>query len=574
VTSRSRIRLALPVIVLLIGWTSSRADRFYGNLGYSYLHLSQSAPSGDTLLHQTDDLTQETAILNYEDALFTKNLLRLGANLSRREYSFTSYHEFRPIFYLDLRSYGYTLSSSYSPYNRLVTDVAGGNLYHQYFREWRTSATTNVPKWPTFGLTYNSNRSWYEGTVGKRDSRNTNFVAQSSFTNRGFSYQAAYNRLKTKNLETLAGSNTRTLSSTVGFARNSAHLGSVSTSYGIYTTRRLSNDILDITTRTHSVSAMYSSPQVARFSGSASYSGRYFRTEHLTLRTDNRTEVFAGQLTYAPTGYLSFDATKGYQIGTETGRNQISEYVALSANVTRYLRQGIDTRMAATRTIFQQADRAVQVDDETATQRGRYTLDTYYGSLRVAPYNYLKTYLDASLSHNSNPIDPHQRYQATGSIDTRMNFSRATEGRFSYSSLFQGRSFRLGHTYSHSYNAGLTYIPRSNINVNVTYIYTTYNAAVRTENGSFTGYISYGFRRAFTIYVSVNQQEQTRIERTGVPVTQHETTLRPRTVNSQLIMYLSRRTTLSASYLYGKSPSLTTGATTTKSVQAVLNIQV
>ncbi|MEW6050979.1 MAG: hypothetical protein AB1644_07965 [Candidatus Zixiibacteriota bacterium] len=568
-------RSGILVALLCVVGTSALGDRLYGNLSFSYQRLRETSPDSLGFKTRTDDLTQESAILNYEDALFTKNQLRLGMNLNRREYSFSSYHEFRPIFYLDLRSFGYTISSSYSPYRRLVTDAAGTRLFYQHFRDWRSSLSTSYTNWPSFGMTYTSNRNWYEGYIYTRDARSSNLVMQSSYLYHGLSYQASFNSLKASFLQGGGTDNhTRTLSSTVGYSKSAVRLGTINTSYSLYTTRRYDNDLLSIKSRTHAVSAMYSSPTLLKFNGNASYSGRFFRTEQVVISRDYRNEIFAGQLSVAPTGYLSFDLTKGYQLGTESGRNQITEYVAFSSHMTRYLRNGVDTRFSVTRTVFQQSDRVLQLADDSTTSRGQYSLDTYYGSLVMGPYNYMKTYLDASLTHNSDPVDPNQRYQMTGGIDTRMNLSRATEARFAYSALYQGSRLRLGHSYSQSYNAGVTYIPESNINVNITYIYSTYNAAIRTKTGSLTGYVSYAFRHAFSMYVSVNRQEQIREELVGVPTVLQRSTLRPQSVNAQMIMYLSRRTTLSISYLYTKSPSLTVGATTNRSLQTILNIQV
>ncbi len=558
------------------------AGRLYGNANLSYQHFDeQSTDTTGTSL--TNDIDQQTLILNYEDVLFTKNLMRLGLNLNRQKYSGYSGHEYRPIYYLDLQSYGYSISSSYSPYRTLVHDVGLTNLYYQNFRDWRFTLSTNYPKYPTFGATYSSSHTWYQSGQGQRDQRSRTTVLQSSYNFKGIAYQATYSALRSQDV--LGGSVNsllRTMSSTVGYTKSQPKLGSLTTSYNLYLTRHYNSDLLSDKSRINSISAIYGTPVIAHFTGSASYAGRFTRTDQQFRSINGRSENFSGQLSFAPTGYLSLNAVKGYQIGNDGGRNDITEYLALTGDLSRFLRKGVDTRLSLTRTIFQQSDIAVETAEGSVVMRGHYSLNVLYGSVALGPYNYMKTYLEGSITHNDNPFDPLQRYQMTGSADTRMTLSQALEARVSVSTQYQGPTFRLGHSFSETYNVGATYVPQANINVNVTYIYTTLNMLTQTASdslgrntsGSLTGYIGYSFRRAFSLYVSVNRQSQA-TNQTSIFTGQTSTIKRvPHALNGQLQMYLSRTMTLSLVYLYTRRPTNNVNFTTDKSIQTVLNIQI
>jgi hypothetical protein len=578
-------------VCMIVVASRAEAGRLYGNLSYSYQRLiTEPFVPEDTILEndtivaiipahnnsQSDNLTQETAIINYEDYLFTKNRMRLGANLSRRKFPQIDYYEFRPIYYFDLKGFGYSISSNYSPYKRLSADAAGLVTYYQYYRDWRTTAEIRYNKWPSLGLTYNSNKNYRSDELSHDQTKGSNFVLQSAYTYKSLAYQAIYNNLRTtstsgQGLDYL----TRTLSGTAGFTRSTRRLGNFSASYNYYDNRQYFNHALSTTALTNSVNGMYSSPIVHNVSANASYSGRFYSATRDVTKTRNKAEVFAASAAYTPTGYLQFDAVKGYQISTDAGRNQITEYIALTSNVTRYIRKGVDTRFSYTRTIYQQFGRTIVTASgtENITVRGHRTVDTYYGSFALGPYNYIRTFLSGTITHDFSPIDEQQRYQSTGSIDTRFKVSPAIEGQFAFNSLFQGSSFRIGHSFSQNYNVGLTYTPRGNMNLNITYIHSTFNAANISKTGSLTGYVSYSFRHAFSAYVSVNRQEQS-LQTVVDNVISTPTTFRPVSVNGQLQIYLSRKTTLVGGYLYTKSPALPYGQTVSKSYQIVVNIQI
>ena len=579
-----KVVIPMSMLVAVGGFLGPKATagRLYGNANLSYQHFEERS-TDTTAISLTNDIDQQTVILNYEDVLFTKNQMRLGLNLNRQKYSGYAGHEYRPIYYLDLQSFGYSISSSYSPYKTLVHDVGITNLYYQSFRDWRFTLSTNYPKYPTLGATYSSSHTWYQSGQGQRDQRSRTTVLQSSYALKGLAYQASYSALRSRDiLGGSANSLLRTVSSTVGYTRSQPKLGSLTTSYNLYLTRQYAADLLSDKSRIHSINAIYGAPMIAHFTGSASYAGRFTRTDQQFRSINGRSENFSGQLSYTPTSYLSVNAVKGYQIGNDGGRNDITEYLALTGDLSRFIRKGVDTRVSLTRTIFQQSDIAVATAEGSAVMRGRYSLNVLYGSVALGPYNYMKTYLEGSITHNDNPFDPFQRYQMTGSADTRMTLSQALEARVSVSTQYQGPTFRLGHSFSETYNVGATYVPQSNINVNVTYIYTTLNTVVQTvsdslgrnTNGSFTGYIGYSFRRAFSLYVSVNRQSQAAIQTSVFTGGTSTVTRIPHAINGQLQMYLSPTITLSLVYLYTRRPTTNVNFTTDKSIQTVLNIQI
>ncbi len=125
------------------------AGRLFGNASLSYEHIKQQNGEADE-----DDITRETAIINYEDVLFYKNHIRLTANLQRREQSFANYHEFQPVYYLDLKSYGYAFNARYSPYKRRSYTAAVTEFVDVYYRDWRITAQLAYTDYPTFNLVY------------------------------------------------------------------------------------------------------------------------------------------------------------------------------------------------------------------------------------------------------------------------------------------------------------------------------------------------------------------------------------------------------------------------------------
>ncbi len=571
------LRLAPLGSALLLFGTSAElaAERLYGNASFNYQHVRESNQD-----IRTDNLMRETLIIGYEDALFTKNWIRLAANLYRQKFSFTDYYEFRSIYYFDLRSYGYTINTSYSPYKRLYSHEGGVGDFYIYNREWRSSLQLNYPKWPIVGIIYNRNSSFDREAVRRNNGVSRNFVSDATYNTGPFTLHLGYNDLKQANNIT-SGYNNRlkTYTATTGINKSLPRYGFMTANYNYYDTRRYNYGVFDQKSLTHSVNAMLGTVEWMNLNANVSYSGRFFNSNQRIANFRNMNQNLSAQVSYSPTGYLAIQGIKGYQIDNEVGRNQVVEYIAYSASLNRYLRNGVDTRLTYNRTVYQQSNRTISVYDTSGAviqtiNRGRYNLDTYYASISFEPYNYIKTYLDLSLSRDSDPVDASARYQMTRSVDTRVTLSRTLEGRFSYGNLYQGDKLRWGRSYSENYNLGLTYIPQSNLNFNLTYIYSLYNVGVSTSNGAVTGYASYTFRRAFSIYLTANQQTQKRQEISILQASAPQEIIKPYALNGQLLIYLSSRTTFSISYFYNKTQNALEQNMISESLQAIINIQI
>ena len=554
---------------------TARADRLYGNAMFSFQHIEQ--PDGIT---RKDDLTRETLQINFEDVLFTKNQIRLAANLSRRELSFSDYHEFRPIYYFDLKSTGYAFHTSYSPYKRRSLVIGSDRTINVYHRDWRSTAQFNYERLPKLSIVYNRQSSFDKESVKRYDSRSRNLVLESNYTYEMVSLRTSFNDLAQRSdLPGGSENRTRSYTGTVAVSQPLKSFGYLSATYNYYQTRRYREESLRRKSFTHSATTLATLAPVRNVTLNLNYSGRFITAQAGLQEQDNANQNFSTQLTYQPLSYLNLRAIKAYQIGDETGAYQIVEYVSASATLTRYLRNGVDTRITYSRTMFQQSNRLLPVrgDEGQIIENRRldsYSLDTYYASVGFTAYNYIKTYLDLSVSHDSDPADPVRRYQMTRSIDIRLEFSRKMEGRASFTSLYQGEKLRLDRSFSKNYNLGFTYYPERNLNMNLTYIYTSFLGANRLRTGSFTGYVSYSFRRAFSVYLSLNRQTQK--QATPVLGTEQftEVTTRPQTVSGQLLIYLSQKSTLSLGYLYNRTENREGERQTSRSVQSVLNIQI
>ncbi len=360
-----------------------------------------------------------------------------------------------------------------------------------------------------------------------------------------------YNNLN--QVSNLPGGNditTRTYSGTFGFNRNFSGLGYLSATYNYYDTQRESDTVISQTSNTHSVNSILIFNAIEKFSLNASYSGRFLDARQLTQRVESDNQNISAQAEFSPTGYLSFQAGKGYQETRRDEGDNVTEYINLGATATRYFRSGVDTRLTYNRTIFQESPRLAIITDATGAvvgteNNGDYILDSYQASVNLSPRKYIRTYFDLSMSHDSDPVDVRRTYQVTRSMDVRVNFTRRLEGRFRVTSQYIGEELHLDRSFSENYNAGLTFIPQGNLNINATYIHTNFSSVAGSSLNSFTGYVSYSFRRAFTFYVSFNEQIQRRDMLLGENGELTEIEIRPRTVNGQLLMYLSRKATLS-----------------------------
>ncbi|UCE23405.1 MAG: hypothetical protein JSU74_08860 [Candidatus Zixiibacteriota bacterium] len=571
-TIERSVCLVLAAVCLFAG--EAVAGRLFGNATLSYERISQDGDDG-----VTDDVTRETAILNYEDVLFYKNHIRLTANLQRREESFSDYHEFIPIYYLDLKSYGYAVNVRYSPYKRRGITVGGVDVIDVYYRDWRVTTQLNYTGYPTFNMVYSRLSNFDREAVRRFDGYNRNWVLESSHRVDPVSLRANYSNLKQVN--NLAGGSetlTESYSGTFGFNEAVSGLGFLSVTYNYYDTRRETGAAFSQNSNTHSLNSIAIIDAIEKLSANVSYSGMFTSAEQQAQTSENTNQNISALLEFTPTGYLSFQTSKGYQESERQQDRSVTEYLNVGVTVTRYFRNGVDTRLTYNRTFFQRSPRVAPVTDTAGViigtvDAGKYNLDTYQASLNFSPRPYIKTYLDLGLTRDSDPLDEQRRYQLTRSVDMRFDFSRKLEGRFRLTTQYLGEKLRLDRSFSDNYNLGLTFIPRGNINLNATYIYTDFKTAARSSLSSVSGYFSYSFRRAFTFYISVNDQIQKREVATGDDEFT-ETETRPRSVNGQLLMYLSRKVTLSLGYLRSRTQNAAGEKIINESVQGVLSIQI
>lgn len=590
------MRRVLPIL-FLIGFCAidAEAGRIYGTGTLSWQHVEQI---GDRLtlvqrpgteeydevilpVNSSDDLNSETFLLNYEDVLWYKNRLRLSAYLNRRELGLTDDREFRPTYSAELRSFGYFLSSSYSPYTQVAVTQTGEGLRRVdiIHREWRNTLALSYPKVPSLAFVYNRNESWDKERTGRIDGETRNFLVESNYTMNIVSARVNYANLRQESRQAFPFTNVqRSYTGTLSSSKQVGNLGFYSGNYTYYNTRNSrENGGIEAITRSnnHSVAAMLGTQEWNHLVASTSYSGRFAESKIDRSKFESQNQSYAGQVSYRPLGYLSFDATKSYQINRERDINEVNENLSLAATVTRGLRRGIDTRMTVSRIWVQQSPQVTLSGDE------KYTLDTYYASLGFEPYGFIRTLVDASLVHNSEPSLPEQRYQMNSSINSRFYFTRTLEGRINMTALYQGAELALGHSYSQNINIGASYMPRANLSFNISYLYTVLNASFQSdsvnqaldiESGTWIGYASYSFRRAFTISLSANRQEQEALT-TGTAGLPGTVSLVPYTINGQILMNLSVRTTLTTAYLYTETPTRQGLKTIDRSVQVIFNVQ-
>lgn len=569
---RSQVLLGTIVLFAAAG---GHAQRLFGNVSYSYEHLTQKS-----LETRTDDLSRESAIISYEDILFYKNEMRLSANLQRREFSFSDYHEFIPIYSLDLRSYGYNFSARYSPYRRRSILLSSDDFIDVYYRDWRFTGQLNYNRWPTIGVIYSRLKNYDRAAVRRYDGQTANLVIDGAYNVAEVSTRVSYNKRQQRNH--LPGSNDidiKTWTGTASTNRRIRGIGFASANYNYYDSRRFTNSIRQTTSNTHSVSTLLNVTTLPLVTLNASYSGRFFESNRRFQRLTSSNQNMSVAADYAPTGYLTFQTVKAYQISSQEGDNDIVEYLAFGGTLTRFVRTGVDTRLAYTRTMFQQSQRTRPVTDSTGAVVGSisddsYALDTYHASANFDARQYIRMFLDITLTRDSDPLDPGRRYQLARSLDTRATLSRTMEARFSYTTLYQGERLRLNRTFSENYNLGLTWSPEPNINCNLTYIHAKFSGTTASRRSSLTAYASYSFRRAFTLYVSVN--DQTRIQTTPDPGGngQIEKTTNPGSINGQMLIYMSQRSTLALSYLRSDTQTLNGTDTIDESIQAVITIQI
>ena len=297
----SRMTSLATLVLLSICASPTIAGRLYGNASYSLEYVSVTDQRGST----EESLSRESAVINFEDALFTKNQLRLTANLQRREFSFSDYHEFRPIYIADLRSYGYTVNVRYSPYTRRSRLSGTDDLFDVRYRDWRVTGQLNYTDWPTVNVIYSRLKS-FDDEVRRTDTYSRDWVVGASYTYDLVSLRANFSELKQiDNIARERATITRTYSGTAAINKSIAGVGYVSTTYNYYETRRSAQDITSQKSFTHSVSSLFSSNVIPMVSLSASYSGRFLESERDQFESSIATQNMSGMVGLSPVDYLN-----------------------------------------------------------------------------------------------------------------------------------------------------------------------------------------------------------------------------------------------------------------------------
>lgn len=568
------------VVAVLSLATSSESSRWYGSFSLSAQKTRQSPAA----IPRTG-LYSSQALLNLEDVLFYKNRIRLAGNFDWRDDMYTTFREYRPIYYADLKGYGYAINTSWSPYKRtsaVAGDSTGTQTIDIFVRDLRTSLGISVPKYPTLNAVFNRYRQFDKDSTNTVNALQRTWVIESGYQRNSYSVRGNYNRTKREDyLQFGTADVARSWSGAVTALTPTARAGSVSASYNYYDTKRSVPGLTLESSNTHSVTVMGSSQYIKRLSVATSYSGR-FTSSIDRFRNDvtNRSETMSGMIGYSPTGYLELAAHKAYQIDRRERQYEISEYIAYSAALSRYIRRGVDTRVSMTRTVYQQSNRAIQFlnsagDVDSVRRINHFTIDSWYGSLNCKPIPYVKANASYSITRDSDPTTPDRAYQTTGAIDARMALSEKVEGRLSYTTNYQGARLRFGHAFSESWNVGGTWLPRSNLNLAATYTYAVYNTAIRNTNSNVNFYVSYSYRKVYSFYVSYGRQQQTQSLTSASPTGSSVLDAKPENWNAQLTLYTGKRSTLTLGYL--KSLGTLTGSTSqrrSETYQAVLNFRI
>ncbi len=583
------MRWLTPIcVVLVVGQfysTCEATGRFYGTLNATYQHTTRENTSrvvtdttGDSLrtTETTSKYGQSELLINYEDVLFSKNYLRLASSIYGRQVNDAGRWEVRSIYYLDLKSTGYAYSSSYSPYSQTFQlRLPDGTLATSklFYRDWRNTINLNYSRWPTLNITYNFGKSFDKLDVRRLDTRNRNVILESNYALGPVAVRGNYTQSRSENRLVSPRNITsfRTMNGTTSFAQDFPRLGYLSATYSLLDSRMQTQSIetvVPLQSKVHSVTGFYNTRSYHGVSGSAGYSGRFTRSRTPQDKFTNRDESFSGQIGYAPFSFLSFDVTKIYQIASRVGGHRISEYLTVSSTVNRYLRRGVDTRFSWARTFYQQVEGS---EDSTTTRGGGYSTDSYYASLAAVPYPHTRLLCDLSIARSNAPETTARRYLITRSLNLLLNASRKLEGRLGASFSYQGPEFTLNRSYSRNVNAGASYFPGGNINMNLTYVRSVLNSTPRLANSSLNTYIGYTFRQVLTLYLSLNRQLQEIPEQTEGGI--ERATVKPYTVNAQAQLRLTARSTFTLGYIHTDGSSTAGPSNKSGILQAVYNGQ-
>ena len=568
-----RVSLCLAV-TLLLAEAGVQAGRLRGTTTFNFERIDRQQDG-----EGKDNLSRETLLLSYEDALFVKNRLRLTADLLRREFIHSDFHEFRPSYRVALENYQYNIDVLYSPYTQRVSTVGGVSQFDVNHRDWRATARFNYQDLPSLSFVFTRQEGIDADKQRLQDAYNRNLVAETAYRWKSISARVNHSNLRQVNRLSQITATTRTYSTTNDLSHTFPGRGFVNTSYNYYDTRRESGLNFTQKSHTHSISSLASYSPITSATLNANYSGRFTRSSQGGLALNDRNHNLALRGDYSLTREVSLSATKGFQSSGRSGDNDVVEYVALSANASHYLRSGMDTRLNITRTAYQQSLRLRPILDSAGntvgtTNSGAYTLDALTTTLAMAPRPYIDLYLHMSVTHDSDPVDENRRYQLARSLDSRFKFTRHLEGRVNITTNSRGAALEWNRFFSQQYNLGLSWLPSGSLNINATYIYSRFSNELGSRRSSFTGYVSYSFRRAFTTYVSLNDRKDTQGQFQLDTGEVTDITLRPQTINAQIVIYVSGGVTATAGYFRTRSDQLTGERIVNESIQGGVTVQI
>lgn len=556
------------------------AQQWNGNASFS-AQTSRTAPS----VVPKSGTYNTRAFVNIEDVLFYKTRLRLGGNFTWRDEMYSVLREFRPIYNSSLSGYGYVLTSTYSPFWRFTTrpgDSTGSKMFRVYHRDWRTTLAISVPRYPSLNLVFNRFRQFDREAMPTYNSLQRTWVVESNFQRNQYSLKGNYNRRRQDNHVTgQVDDVVRSMSGTVSLLANSLKLGSASATYNYYDSKRTLGNMSGEATKTHSMSLLVANSFVPGLSATASYSGRFIQTlTRFAASVKSRAETMSGSLSYSPTNYAELQVVKTYQLEGFSGQYEISEYIALSSILSRYIKRGVDTRLAVTHTLYQQSSRVIEYRDsagniDSSQAIDHFNIDTWYGSINFSPRPYISTNASYSISRDSKPLSNDRKYQSTGTINSKLALTDRIDIHIGYTSIYVGERLRIGRAFSENWNGGVNWAPRYNLNVSITYIHSDYNTSVKNSSNNMSIYASYRFRRAFSCYVSYGQQDKKQSDGLSGAGTSGIATSHPKTLNTQLLIYTGRQSTLTLAYLKSSETTDLDGLKgRTETYQAVFNFQI
>jgi hypothetical protein len=566
-------------ITAVVGFSPVKSERLYGNA-----QLSVSDSRSEASNPEKSGRVYATTLLNIEDMLFYKNRMRLAWRFDWRDDTYSDERDYHPTYYFNLDSYGYHFDASLSPYKKRTErlgDSTGLRIFDVFYRDWRSTLGINIPRYPQLNVMYSRYRVFDRQSVNKYNLTQQTLVLESGYFKEQYSARANYSRMQRDNdLPAQVDDIIRSFNGTFSATSPSSIPGLASFTYNYYNTERDISKTTGSRSKTHSLSAIASSPFYRHLQAGVSYSGRFSSSTQIVSTLNRRSENMSTSLSFVPTAYFDCQAVKSYQIDGPPGSYEILEYVAFSGNLTRYLRQGVDTRLSATRTNYQQSNRVAEYRDslgglDSVRQLDHFAVETYYGSIGFWPREYVNVVANLSLTHDAESLEPERRYLMSSAIDGRFYLTAKLEGRASYSTSYLGRKLRLGHAYQDNVNVGLSWLPRGNLNLSATIIVTQINTggvSNRSENLSL--YANYAFRRAFSFYISYNEQEQRQETLGGVSETLLSLS-RPQTFSTQLLVHVGRRSSLTLGYSEGQNRSSSiAGGDQVKTWQGTYNLQI